>query len=143
MTIKEQYDELRKVLINELCKITDIPDNWLPHTVFVEDVGDCKYGHGVPVYEMYKLVSISGHNQTCILMNPVSGMEQEANLSEINIDWLMMLWGWYWECKGNREPNIKNETRVTQLSMEIDIEKSNSSKEVRATSTFRVKCDIN
>ena len=89
MTPQEQEKNLSQNIIDSLSQITERPDGWLPHIVYVEEEGD------YPVYTMYKLEEIR-QDGSCVLFNPQSKERfNNRHLDEINIDWLITLWNWY------------------------------------------------
>lgn len=88
-TPQEQEKNLSQNIIDTLCHITERPDGWLPHIVYVEEEGD------YPVYTMYKLEEIR-QDGSCVLFNPENEERfNDRHLYEINIDWLITLWNWY------------------------------------------------
>lgn len=54
MRIQEKQKALEQEVIANLCAIPKMPENMLPHTVYVEEEGEDGYGHGIPVYTMYR-----------------------------------------------------------------------------------------
>ena len=50
MRIQEKQKALEQEVIANLCAIPKMPENMLPHTVYVEEEGEDGYGHGIPVY---------------------------------------------------------------------------------------------
>ena len=60
MRIQEKQKALEQEVIANLCAIPKMPENMLPHTVYVEEEGEDGYGHGIPVYTMYRLEEIRG-----------------------------------------------------------------------------------
>lgn len=40
MATQEQVKSLTDKIISSLCRITERPDGWLPHIVYVEEEGD-------------------------------------------------------------------------------------------------------
>ena len=58
MRIQEKQKALEQEVIANLCAIPKMPENMLPHTVYVEEEGEDGYGHGIPVYTMYRLEEI-------------------------------------------------------------------------------------
>lgn len=94
MTPQEQLKQLTEKIVATLCRITEYPDYWLPHSVWVEEVGDT----GDPTYRHYMLEKIRPDG-TCDLHNPDTGKleHDDCHLSEINIDWLVTVWNRYIE----------------------------------------------
>ena len=69
----------------------------LPHTVYVEEEGEDGYGHGIPVYTMYRLEEIRTDG-SCTLYNAESRERFTCrHLHEINMDWLVTVWERYLE----------------------------------------------
>ena len=92
MNYQKQVNELQQQLITRLSAITDRPDGWLPHLVYVEEEGDDENGFGTPVYNSYRLIDFN-LNGDCTLRNLITGEDDmERHLSEINIDWLVTVW---------------------------------------------------
>lgn len=91
MTPQEQVKSLTDKIISSLCRITERPDGWLPHIVYVEEEGD------YPVYNRYELIDYASDG-SCTLYNPrTDSLENDFHLNEINIDWLITLWNRYIE----------------------------------------------
>lgn len=91
MTPQEQVKSLTDKIIPSLCRITERPDGWLPHIVYVEEEGD------YPVYNRYELIDYASDG-SCTLYNPrTDSLENDFHLNEINIDWLITLWNRYIE----------------------------------------------
>lgn len=91
MTPQEQAKSLTDEIIANLCRITERPEEWLPHIVYVEEEGD------YPVYNRYELIDYTPDG-SCTLYNPrTDSRENDFHLSEINIDWLITLWNRYIE----------------------------------------------
>lgn len=91
MTPQEQVKSLTDKIISNLCRITERPDGWLPHIVYVEEEGD------YPVYNRYELIDYASDG-SCTLYNPrTDSLENDFHLNEINIDWLITLWNRYIE----------------------------------------------
>mgnify|MGYP007060784349 CR=1 FL=1 len=95
MTVQEQIERLVEKLIDDLCRIDERPDGWLPHTVYVEEIGEDATLGEIPVYTRYTL---EDYNQdgSCTLRN-MEGEYRSGHLREINIDWLVTLWNRYME----------------------------------------------
>ena len=68
MRIQEKQKALEQEVIANLCAIPKMPENMLPHTVYVEEEGEDGYGHGIPVYTMYRLEEIRTDG-SCTLYN--------------------------------------------------------------------------
>lgn len=82
-------ETLRDTTIKRLCSISTIPEGLLPHSVYVEDTD---VTNGTFFYKEYKLLSIIPENMTCILLDPETKQEEEAELADINVDWLVTVW---------------------------------------------------
>lgn len=99
MTPQEQELKLSQNIIDSLCHISERPDGWLPHIVFVEEEGE----DGYPCYVRYKLTDYQADG-TCSLQTSDESIRQtNRNLSEINIDWLVTLWNRYVELSIEQE----------------------------------------
>ena len=85
MTFATRFNQLQNDIIAKLMAITDRPDGWLPHLVFVEEEGE----DGAPVYNKYRLVDFKTDG-SCTLRNAITNEDdRERHLSEINIDWFL------------------------------------------------------
>ena len=82
-------ETLRDMTINRLCSLSTGPEGLLPHSVYVEDTD---VTNGTFFYKEYKLLSIIPENMTCILLDPETKQEEEAELADINVDWLVTVW---------------------------------------------------
>ena len=92
MRIQEKQKALEQEVIANLCAIPKMPENMLPHTVYVEEEGEDGYGHGIPVYTMYRLEEIRTDG-SCTLYNAESRERFTCrHLHEINMDWLVTVW---------------------------------------------------
>ena len=97
MRIQEKQKALEQEVIANLCAIPKMPENMLPHTVYVEEEGEDGYGHGIPVYTMYRLEEIRTDG-SCTLYNAESRERFTCrHLHEINMDWLVTVWERYLE----------------------------------------------
>ena len=101
MKLQEKQKELEQEIIANLRAIPKMPEDLLPHTVYVEEEGEDAEHHGIPVYTVYKLEEIRPDG-SCMLYNPDSRERFPCrHLYEINIDWLVTIWERYLElCVG-------------------------------------------
>lgn len=53
MRIQEKQKALEQEVIANLCAIPKMPENMLPHTVYVEEEGEDGYGHGITGWRRY------------------------------------------------------------------------------------------
>lgn len=118
MNIQKKQRAAQEEIIANLCAIGKHPEEWLPHTVYVEEEGEDEQHFGIPVYTRYRLEEIR-RDGTCTLFNPIS-MERftSRHLHEINVDWLVTLW-----------------ERYLELCFEQDIWKENAFTYLRAHTT--------
>lgn len=99
MIFATRFNQLQNDIIAKLTAITDRPDGWLPHLVFVEEEGE----DGAPVYNQYRLVDFRTDG-SCTLRNTITNEDdRERCLSEINIDWLLTVWRYYYDLSAVRE----------------------------------------
>lgn len=120
MNYQKRVNELQQQLINRLCTITDRPDGWLPHLVFVEEEGDDENGFGIPVYNAYRLVDFKSDGRCTFRDLITSEDDTERHLSEINIDWLVTVWNYYYELSEKRqEPETEPELKAFLFSIDI------------------------
>jgi hypothetical protein len=127
MNYQKHVNELQQQLINQLSAITDRPDGWLPHMVFVEEECDDENGFGMPVYNPYRLVDFNADG-SCTLRSFIDGEDDtERHLSEINIDWLVTVWNYDYELSGKRqEPETEPELKVFLFSIDMPRNISNA-----------------
>ena len=93
MTPQEQERKLSQNIIDSLCHISEHPDGWLPHIVFVEEEGE----DGYPCYVRYNLLDYHADG-TCTLQRPNTDVQEtDRELREINVDWLITVWNRYVE----------------------------------------------
>lgn len=120
MNYQRQVNELQQQLINQLCTITDRPDGWLPHLVFVEEEGYDSIGLGSPVYKEYRLVDFKTDG-SCTLRDLIDGEDDtERQLSEINIDWLVTVLNYYDELSEKEQEQVSEpELRVFLFSTDM------------------------
>ncbi|WP_304963532.1 hypothetical protein [uncultured Alistipes sp.] len=93
MTPQEQELKLSQNIIDSLCHISERPDGWLPHIVFVEEEGE----DGYLCYVRYNLSDYRADGTCTLQASDESIRQTNRNLSEINIDWLVTLWNRYVE----------------------------------------------
>ena len=114
---QEQVKSITDKLIVDLCRITERPDDWLPHTVYVEEEAEDASCFGMPVYTMYKLEDYKADG-SCTLYNPQTDERRGGHLYEINIDWLITVWHRYRElCV---EQGLWREQAIHLLEQETD-----------------------
>ncbi len=120
MNYQKQVNKLQQQLISRLSAITDRPEGWLPHLVYIEEEGDDENGFGMPVYNAYRLVDFETDGR-CTLRNLITGKDDtERHLSEINIDWLVSVWNYYHELSGKESESVSEpELKVFLFSIDI------------------------
>ncbi|MBF0648740.1 hypothetical protein IR083_07900 [Dysgonomonas sp. GY75] len=91
MNIQSKVNDLHQILVKRLSCIRKFPEEFFPHTVYVEEEVEVD---GAPAYQYYRLIEIRP-DSSCTLFNPRSGQNEERELTEICIDWLVTLWVWY------------------------------------------------
>lgn len=94
-TPQERIQALTEKLIADLCRIDERPDDWLPHTVYVEEAGEDEDLGEIPVYTRYSLENYEADG-SCTFRN-MEGECRTGHLNEICIDWLIILWNRYME----------------------------------------------
>lgn len=90
MSFTSKRDQLHLEIIAKLSEITECPNEFLPHTVYVEDESRDEH----PLYHRYKLTAIQNEG-LCTLLDPATRISEERCMSEINVDWLICLWNHY------------------------------------------------
>lgn len=94
-----RIEKISKEIIADLCRIDVRPDGWLPHTVYVEEVGEDEKLGDIPVYTRYTLEAFT-EDGSCTLRD-MDGECRSGLLHEICIDWLFVLRNRYLElCAG-------------------------------------------
>ena len=90
MKLQEKQKELEQEIIANLRAIPKMPEDLLPHTVYVEEEGEDDEHHRP--------------DGSCMLYNPDSRERFPCrHLYEINIDWLVTVWERYLElCAGQK-----------------------------------------
>lgn len=99
MIFQKKYKALQDEVIANLCSIKDFPKGLLPHTVYVEEENE-----GEPIYNKYKLHKIN-EDGTCSLVNFRTGEFEDRDLNEIELPWLITVWGRYVELKAAENPS--------------------------------------
>lgn len=99
MTFTTRFYQLQNDIIANLSVITDRPDSWLPHKVFVEEEGD----DGAPIYKEYQLVDFKPDGSCTLRDISTNKDDTERQLSEINIDWLMTVYRYYCDLSEEQE----------------------------------------
>lgn len=99
MNFTTRFNQLQNDIIANLTVITDRPDGWLPHKVFVEEEGD----DGAPAYKEYQLVDFKPDGSCTLRDTSTNEDDEERQLSEINIDWLMTVYGYYCDLSEEQE----------------------------------------
>ncbi len=99
MNYQQKLENLRKEIIAKLTSITDRPEGWLPHTVYVEQEGVDNQGRGIPVYTEYKLLNFFPDGE-CEFLNVALNEVEQGNLYEIEIEWLITVLIYYGELTG-------------------------------------------
>jgi hypothetical protein len=94
MSLHRKLDDLHKEIIAALCSVEEFPDGLLPHIVYVEEEGENSLEIGNSIFKTYSLIRIFPDG-SCILEDPETGNEEKRELSEINIDWLVVVWDYY------------------------------------------------
>lgn len=115
MRLQEKQKELEQEIIANLRAIPKMPEDLLPHTVYVEEEGEDADHYGVPVYTMYRLEEIRPDG-SCVLYNPDSRERFPCrHLHEINIDWLITVWERYLELCVEQESWKQNATAFLKV----------------------------
>jgi hypothetical protein len=103
MSLQKKFNKLHQEIVDALCRIEEFPEGLLPHTVYVEEDGEDSQKKGNSVYNLYNLIRIR-KDGSCILENPETGKEEERQLNEITTDWLIVVWDYYLDLSGTKEP---------------------------------------
>lgn len=115
-TPKTQIEKISEKLIADLCRTDECPDDWLPHTVYVEEVGEDKKLRDIPVYNRYTLEDFK-QDGSCTLRD-MEGVCRFGHLNEICIDWLSILMDRYLELCA--EQGLWRERAIHVLGQETD-----------------------
>lgn len=113
---KTQLEKITERLIADLCRSDERPDDWLPHTVYVEEVGEDESLGEIPVYTRYTLDDYE-KGGSCTLRNS-EGESRSGHLHEICIDWLFILRDRYLELTA--EQGLWRERAIHLLEQETD-----------------------
>ncbi|KAA6302802.1 MAG: hypothetical protein EZS26_000972 [Candidatus Ordinivivax streblomastigis] len=103
MSLQKKFNKLHQEIVDALCRIEEFPEGLLPHTVYVEEGGDDSQECGNSVYNLYNLIKIR-KDGSCILEHPKTGKEEERQLNKIITDWLIVVWDYYLDLSGTKEP---------------------------------------
>ncbi|BBL00449.1 hypothetical protein A3BBH6_06850 [Alistipes onderdonkii subsp. vulgaris] len=115
-TPRTQIEKISEKLIVDLCRTDEHPDDWLPHTVYVEEVGEDEKLGDIPVYTRYTLEDFK-QDGSCTLCD-TEGVCRSGHLKEICIDWLSILRDRYLElCV---EQGLWRERAIRILEQESD-----------------------
>ena len=117
MKLQTKLTGLHEEIIGSLCSIEEIPEELLPHIVYVEEEKGLHLSCGSSVYNVYNLTRIFPDGR-CMLENPETGEEEQRHLDEINIDWLITVWNWYCDLSGKQELEA-DEIRITKLLQQM------------------------
>lgn len=113
---KTQLEKISERLIADLCRSDERPDDWLPHTVYVEEIGEDEKLGEIPVYTRYTLEDYK-QDGSCTLRN-AEGESRSGHLHEICIDWLFILRDRYLELTA--EQGLWRERAIHLLELETD-----------------------
>lgn len=103
MNLTQQLSNVTQNIIDAICGIKELPEDLLPHTVFVEEISE----QGDPVYRKYQLIDLDRVDKNCIVYDPSTDYQDEIELYNVNVDWLLTLWTRYLELSGQKEPEPK------------------------------------
>jgi hypothetical protein len=118
MSLQKKFNALQQEVINALCGVEKFPEGLLPHTVYLEEEGEDSLKQGCSVYNLYNLIRIY-KDGSCVLEDPETGEEEKRELREITTDWLMVVWDYYLDLSGKKEPEpIEKELAVFLYSIE-------------------------
>lgn len=115
-TPQEQVKNLTDKLVSGLCRTDERPEDWLPHTVYVEEVGEDEKLGDIPVYTRYTLEDYKPDG-SCTFRN-AEGEYRTGHLHEICIDWFVTLWSRYAELCA--EQGLWRERAIHMLEQEAD-----------------------
>ena len=102
--LHQQVSWVTQNIIDAICSIRKMPEDLLPHTVYVEEVN----GRGEPCYTKYQVVDIDPIEKNCIIYDKETDFQEEISLEAINTDWLITIWNRYLELSGENEPEPKS-----------------------------------
>ena len=111
-----RIEKISKEIIADLCRSNIRPDDWLPHTVYVEEVGEDERLGDIPVYTRYTLEDFK-QDGSCTLCD-MGGACRSGHLNEICIDWLLILRNRYLELCA--EQGLWRERAIHMLEQEAD-----------------------
>lgn len=119
MNFTTRFNQLQNDIIANIAVITDRPDGWLPHTVFVEEEGEDRNGAGTPVYKEYQLVDFKPDGSCTLRDISTNEDDAERQLSEINIDWLMTVYGYYCDLSEEHEALNTSPSKPLEHSLRL------------------------
>lgn len=111
-----RIEKISKEIIADLCCSNIRPDDWLPHTVYVEEVGEDERLGDIPVYTRYTLEDFK-EDGSCTFRD-MEGECRSGCLHEICIDWLFILRNRYLELCA--EQGLWRERAIHMLEQETD-----------------------
>ena len=111
-----RIEKISKEIIADLCRSNIRPDDWLPHTVYVEEVGEDERLGDIPVYTRYTLENFK-EDGSCTFRD-MEGECRSGILHEICIDWLFILRNRYLELCA--EQGLWRERAIHMLEQETD-----------------------
>ena len=119
-TPKTQIEKISEKFIADLCRTDERPNDWLPHTVYVEEIGEDEKLGDIPVYNRYTLEDFK-QDGSCTLRD-MEGVCRFGHLNEICIDWLYVLLDRYLELCA--EQGLWRERAISILEQETDVTRS-------------------
>lgn len=103
MNLLQKLKTVQNDFIANIATITDRPDGWLPHTVFVEEEDENRTGQGTPIYKEYRLIDFKPDGSCTLRDTSTNEDDTQRHLSEINIDWLVTVYQYYCDLSEEQE----------------------------------------